>query len=121
MRGRGTSVNETLVYVFAIAVLVGFVVLTRLGKVAPAKARALVEGGALLVDVRTEAEFASGHLPGASNVPLDRLSHRAADLAGKGKPLVVYCASGMRSASAKRILARAGAGEVYDLGAMSRW
>ncbi len=113
--------NETLVYALPIALVVGFILLTRLGKVAPTKAHALVEGGALLVDVRTEAEFASGHLPGASNVPLDRLSNKAADLVKKGKPLVVYCASGMRSASAKRILARAGAAEVYDLGAMSRW
>ncbi len=113
--------NDTLVWALPLGLVVLFFVFTRLGKVAPAKAHGLVEGGALLVDVRTEAEFASGHLPGALNVPLDRLSGKAAPLVEKGKPIVVYCASGMRSASAKRILARAGAGEVYDLGAMSRW
>ncbi len=113
--------NDTLLWALPLGFVVLFFVVTRLGKVAPARAHALVEAGALLVDVRTEAEFASGHLPGATNVPLDRLSGKAGKLVEKGKPIVVYCASGMRSASAKRLLARAGAGEVHDLGAMSRW
>jgi rhodanese-related sulfurtransferase len=94
--------------------------MTRLGKVSRSKAHELVAGGARLIDVRTEAEFASGHVRGATNVPLDRLGRLAAQLASEGKPLVVYCASGVRSAVAKRALRRAGA-EVYDLGAMSRW
>jgi rhodanese-related sulfurtransferase len=97
-----------------------WIALTRLGKVSRSKAHELVAGGARLIDVRTEAEFASGHVPGATNVPLDQLAGHAGRLAGEGKPLVVYCASGVRSAMAKRVLHRAGA-EVYDLGPMSRW
>lgn len=97
-----------------------WVAVTRLGKVSSAKAHELVAGGARLLDVRTEGEFASGHLPGATNVPLDRLSARATDLARDGRPLVVYCASGVRSALARRVLRRAGA-EVHDLGAIRRW
>lgn len=92
-----------------------------LGKVAPDKARALVEGGAKLVDVRTPGEHASGHIRGSVNIPVSELAGRTAELGDKKKPVVVYCASGMRSASAASTLRRAGFPEVYDLGGMSRW
>jgi phage shock protein E len=100
--------------------LFAWLALTRLGKISSKRAHDLVAAGARLVDVRTESEFASGHLPGATNVPVDRLRARAADLAREGKPLIVYCASGVRSAGAKRALRAAGA-DVHDLGAMRRW
>jgi len=103
----------------AVAFLV-FFLSSRLGKVAPAEAKRLVSEGALLLDVRSPGEFAGGHLEGALNVPVGDIGGRAADLAKKGKPIVVYCASGMRSGSAARTLKQAGA-QVFDLGAMSRW
>jgi rhodanese-related sulfurtransferase len=77
------------------------------------------KSGARLIDVRTDAEFASGHVPGATNVPLGQLAGHAGRLASEGQPLVVYCASGVRSAMAKCVLRRAEA-EVHYLGAMSR-
>ena len=114
--------NGNLLPWFAVgAVVVAWFALTRLGKVSSARAHELVAAGATLVDVRTEGEFASGHLPGAMNVPLDRLPAQAPSLADAHKPIVVYCASGMRSAAAKRVLRRAGASEVHDLGGMGRW
>ena len=105
---------------FALLVLI-WLSLTRLGKISGARARELVAGGAQLIDVRTEREFESGHLPNATNVPLDALRISAASLAKTGQPLIVYCQSGLRSAAAKRILRGAGASQVHDLGAMSRW
>jgi phage shock protein E len=112
--------DNALWIALAAALLVWFV-MQRLDKIPAARARQLVaEEGALLVDVRTPGEFAGGHLPGALNVPIGALDERAAELAKKGKPIVVYCASGMRSGSARRVLQRAGA-TVFDLGAMSRW
>jgi len=104
----------------AAVALLAWLALTRLGKISSKRARELVAAGARLIDVRTESEFASGHLPGATNVPLDRLRARAAELARDGKPVIVYCASGVRSAGAKRTLRAAGA-DVEDLGAMRRW
>jgi rhodanese-related sulfurtransferase len=92
-----------------------------LGKVSPEKARALVEGGARLLDVRSPGEHASGHIKGSLNVPVQELGSRLAELGDKAKPVVVYCASGMRSASAASMLRRAGFAEVHDLGAMARW
>ncbi len=113
--------NDVWMWVLPGVLIVLWLALTRLGKISGAKARELVAAGAQLVDVRTEAEFVSGHVDGAVNVPLDRVGTRAGSLVKSGKPIVVYCQSGMRSASAKRMLRAAGATEVYDLGAMSRW
>jgi rhodanese-related sulfurtransferase len=95
--------------------------LFRWGKASPAEAHRLVEAGASLVDVRTPGEFGGGHLPGAVNIPLDRIAAHAAELKKAGKPVVLYCASGARSGQAKRILVGAGLTDVHDLGGMSRW
>ncbi len=91
------------------------------GKCSPALARQLVDMGAKLVDVRTPGEFGAGHIDGAINVPLNELSTRATDLGKTDAPIVLYCQSGARSGSAKRILKSRGFTEVHDLGAMGRW
>jgi rhodanese-related sulfurtransferase len=90
-------------------------------KVDGAKAKELVSGGAVLLDVRTQGEFDGGHIDGAKLIPVQELSSRMDDVGAKDKPVVVYCASGMRSARAANMLAQAGYGEVYDLGAMGNW
>jgi rhodanese-related sulfurtransferase len=62
----------------------------------------------LLLDVRTAAEFAAGHLPGAVNVPHDQLPTRLAELAAsRAQEIVVYCRTGRRTRLALQIL-RAG-------------
>lgn len=94
---------------------------TMLGKVAPTRARELVQAGAKLVDVRTKAEHDRGHIQGSLHIPVSDLASRTAELGEKSKPVVVYCASGARSASAKSILRRAGFTEVHDLGSIARW
>lgn len=63
--------------------------------------------GATVLDVRTVQEFRGGAYPGARNIPVHELGARLAEVPA-GKPVVVYCASGMRSASAARLLAQAG-------------
>lgn len=87
----------------------------------PAEARRLVARGALLLDVRTPAEHAAGHLPGAVNIPVQSLGDRLVELDDRARPIVVYCRSGLRSSKAARILRRAGFLAVHDLGAMSHW
>lgn len=74
----------------------------------------LQSAGATVVDVRTPAEFESGHIPSAVNVPVEQIQ---ADSAGwnKDQPVVVYCATGARSAEAASYLAGAGFRKVYDL------
>ncbi len=78
---------------------------------------------ALVLDVRDPAEFAGGHIPEAKNVPLAKLGERISELAQyKDRPIVVVCASGMRSATACNQLAKAGFTQVKNLdGGMGRW
>lgn len=75
----------------------------------------LVKQGAQVIDVRTPAEFSSGHIKGSVNMPLDRLPHQLTKLS-KQKPVITCCASGMRSASAKQLLQSNGFSEVYNGG-----
>ncbi|MPR34123.1 rhodanese-like domain-containing protein [Salmonirosea aquatica] len=74
-----------------------------------------VAAGAIIVDVRTPGEFAGGHVPNAKNIPLDALSAKMSQIQSWDKPVVVCCASGMRSSRAKSLLAAKGV-EVYDAG-----
>lgn len=79
----------------------------------------LAEGDVEVVDVREPAEFASGHVPGARNVPLGGL--KQADLSGTGR-LVLVCASGRRSGMGCDAIAGQLAREVYSLdGGTSAW
>ena len=78
-----------------------------------------VNGGALLLDVRTPSEFAGRHVEGAVNIPVQELSQRVDEL-DAGRRIVVYCKSGIRSRMARSVLERAGF-EVCDLGAMRHW
>ena len=77
--------------------------------------KTVIGNGALVIDVRTPQEFGSGHVKGAVNIPLSTLPHKLESLK-RGKAIVVYCASGARSASAKGLLERNGFSEVYNGG-----
>ena len=63
---------------------------------------AKLQAGATVVDVRSQAEFRGGAYRGAINVPLGELSAKLGRIP-KDRPVVVYCASGSRSAMAARI------------------
>jgi len=66
--------------------------------------KALLEQKALIVDVRMPYEFQGGHVAGSKNIPLGDLSKQIAALKKQNKPIVLCCASGMRSAQATSIL-----------------
>ena len=112
---------SSTVLVVALLLLVGYFLFRQGGDTSGAQARELVQAGARLVDVRTPAEFASGHLPGAINIPVQELGDRLAELQPKDTPVVLYCRSGRRSSSAARTLKSAGFAAVHDLGSMGRW
>ncbi len=77
--------------------------------------------GVRVVDVRTPSEYASGHIPGALNVPLDQVQQVASTWSKDGA-VAVYCATGARSASAAAYLAGQGFTKVYDLAnGMASW
>lgn len=65
------------------------------------------KNGAFLVDVRTPAEFSTGSVKGAVNIPLDKVSSQLPKFKDK-KSIVVFCRSGNRSGQAKSILEQNG-------------
>lgn len=85
-----------------------------------AKARQMVANGALLLDVRTPAEYAAGHVDGALNIPVQELGSRMRELGPTTRPIVVYCRSGARSATATGMMRSVGY-EVLDVGPMSAY
>lgn len=62
----------------------------------------LISKGAIVVDVRTQDEFKSGHIQGSKNIPLNEISAKLDVL--KGKEVILVCRSGARSDIAKSIL-----------------
>jgi len=77
---------------------------------------ALLQQGAIIIDVRTPGEFQSGHIKGSLNYPLDSLSKKKAELKKLKQPLITVCRSGMRSRLALSQLRNEGL-EVYNGGA----
>jgi molybdopterin/thiamine biosynthesis adenylyltransferase/rhodanese-related sulfurtransferase len=79
---------------------------SRISEVEPAQVREQISNGAVLVDVRETEEFAAGHIPGAKHVPRGYLESRIEGAApDRSQHLILYCASGSRSAYAARTLA----------------
>jgi rhodanese-related sulfurtransferase len=75
----------------------------------------IISKGAFLVDVRTPAEFAEGHVNGSVNIPLDQIAANLDKFKGK-ENIVVFCRSGNRSGQAKSILEQNGFANVTNGG-----
>ena len=99
-------------------------------RITPAQAREMIaKGNALVVDVRDAPEVdKSGKVAGALNVSRGMLEFRADSESPyhdknftKDKTIILYCASGGRSALAGKVLKEMGYGQVYNLGAFKDW
>jgi rhodanese-related sulfurtransferase len=99
-------------------------------RISPAEAREMIaKGDVLVVDVRDAPEIErSGKIKGAVNVSRGMLEFRADPASpyhdksfDPGKPVIVYCASGGRSALSGKTLKALGYGKVYNLGAFKDW
>lgn len=80
---------------------------------------AKIKEGAMIVDVRSTEEFEEEHFPAAVNIPVDEVQMRLSEFGEKDRSLVLYCASGSRSAYAARILKSAGFTNVINAGGLS--
>lgn len=93
--------------------------------IAPAELAARLRSGTapLILDVRSPAEYASGHIPGALNIPQTEITQRLDEIpAAKSAEIVVHCQGGGRAAAAERTLAAAGYTNLRDLsGHMKAW
>jgi rhodanese-related sulfurtransferase len=90
-----------------------------LGMEPPANYKTLVQEGAVILDVRTKGEFKGGHIKGSINIAVDDLSNNLHRIPDKQKAIITCCASGMRSASARRLLTSAGYQTVHNGGSWS--
>jgi rhodanese-related sulfurtransferase len=91
--------------------------------VSPGEVVRLMNGGAVLVDVRSANQFKDGHINGARNVPGDQIAAGAAALEKlKDKTLIMCCDSGTTSGAAARKLMQQGFNQVFNLrGGLAAW
>ena len=91
--------------------------------VGPMDAVRLLNQGALVLDVRSQAEFESGHILDAKHMPQDQLASSAEALKKyKDKVVIACCESGMRSGAAARVLQAQGYTKVVNLkGGLQAW
>jgi rhodanese-related sulfurtransferase len=93
------------------------------GATSPSAAASLIKEkkNLQLIDVRTPAEYAEGHLAKAKLIPLQELEERLAEI-DKGKPILLYCRSGHRSGMALKILQDKGYAQAKDIeGGINAW
>jgi phage shock protein E len=112
-----TRYMDLVTWIIIVGVIVAFVVVKGLTQASPAEAAEWLKKGALVIDVRTEAEYRERHLPGTINIPLDRLGEEIAKRApDKEKPLLLHCRSGARSGKGTSTLKKMGYRNVLNLG-----
>lgn len=91
-------------------------------KITAAEAADKMGEGVVILDVRTQAEFDEGHIPGALLLPDSEIAQRAEEaLPDKDQTILVYCRSGRRSAEAAKTLVGMGYTAVYDFGGIQDW
>ncbi len=90
-------------------------------EISVAEAAARRDAGAFILDVREADEWAAGHIPGASFIPLGELAARVSELP-RDQEIVVVCRSGNRSQTGRDILLEAGFSQVSSMaGGMNQW
>ncbi len=93
-------------------------------QVSPAEATLLINReDAVVVDVRAQGEFDQGHIPNARHLPLADIERRSGELEKfKSRPIILYCASGNRAATALTRLRKAGFERLHNLrGGIAEW
>ena len=85
-------------------------------------ARIMAEEDYILLDVRTEEEYAEGHIPGAINIPNEDIgTDELPQLSDKAQVILVYCRSGRRSKEAAEKLAALGYTHILEMGGIMTW
>ncbi len=92
-------------------------------KISPEEAISIMDAGAvILLDVRTKEEYAVGHIKNSVLLTNTEIAAKAAAvLPDKNAKIIVYCASGMRSAGTAKLLAKMGYTQVFDMGGLVTW
>ncbi len=77
--------------------------------------------GSVLLDVRTEEEYRSGHIGGSRNIPVEKIDNAKNLLHDQNAPIFVYCQSGMRSRKAVSKLKKMGYTNVTNIGGIENY
>ena len=86
------------------------------------EAKELMIEGNIILDVRTQMEYDTGYIEGATLLPLDQIVNGEVDiLSDKDQVILVYCRSGNRSAQASKALAELGYTNIKDFGGVISW
>ncbi len=92
-------------------------------QISPQEARNYMETGdaVAILDVRTQEEYAAGHIRGSRCLPNEEISKAVRELPDKTQPILVYCRSGIRSKEAAQKLANLGYEHVLEFGGIIHW
>jgi len=93
-------------------------------RITPSQARAKMQAypNAIIIDVRSQRAYNTGHIPGAKLLPYYAIEAQAPYvLPNKNALIIVYCQSGARSNSAAQALVLMGYKNVYDCGGINSW
>ncbi len=94
--------------------------MSEVSTVSPEEARKLLDGGAQLIDVRTDHEWDAGRIAGATHIELDQLSARAGEIE-RDRPVVLYCRGDNRSDMGATALAADGYQAAAIAGGIQAW
>ena len=120
-----TFMTKTFIPVLALTLLLPLAKLATAGEISQRELMQQLDRNdpPIIVDVRRPDEFATGHVPGARNIPHSEIAARLHELGdNRHQEVVVYCESGRRAAIAQGILEQAGFTRVRHLeGDMQSW
>ena len=112
---------DWIIVAITVILLVAYIFLRRKGQISAETAIAYLKQGAIVIDVRNPAEYSTGHLKGAINIPLPQIdSLIVSEIKDKNQVLLLHCQSGARSGMAKNRLDALGYTRVFNLGSYDR-
>lgn len=114
-------------YILIAVLIVGFLFYSRaqanVPTISPEEAREyLTDSNYQFIDVRTDGEYDSGHIPNSIHIPLHQIQDRMSEIDSlKNKNIIAYCRSGARSSKATKILVKAGFDVLNLSGGVLSW
>ena len=114
-------------YILIAVLIVGFLFYSRaqanVPTISPEEAREyLTDSNYQFIDVRTDSEYDSGHIPNSIHIPLHQIQDRMSEIDSlKNKNIIAYCRSGARSSKATKILVKAGFDVLNLSGGVLSW
>ena len=122
VKGDEKIMKKIIITFISLLILTGCSSDAKITKINGIKAKELIKSEAVLIDVRTLAEYNAEHLDGALNIAVDVIADKIeSEVPDKDTKIIVYCRSGNRSNMAAEELLSLGYKNIYDLGSMDNY